>query len=60
MFVSYFSELTTLCFQNIPKGDWFCPTCKPKEKKTPAKKPRKVFDDDDDDGLDNILEADDQ
>ncbi|XP_052121345.1 bromodomain adjacent to zinc finger domain protein 1A isoform X2 [Frankliniella occidentalis] len=44
---------------NVPKGDWFCPTCKPKEKKTPAKKARKVFyDDDEDDNLDNIMESD--
>lgn len=44
---------------NVPKGDWFCPACKPKEKKAPAKKPRKVFDEDED-NLDNIIESDDQ
>lgn len=44
---------------SVPKGDWFCPTCKPKEKKTPAKKPRKVFDDDDD-NLDSLLESEEQ
>ncbi|XP_034233074.1 bromodomain adjacent to zinc finger domain protein 1A isoform X2 [Thrips palmi] len=44
---------------SVPKGDWFCPTCKPKEKKTPAKKPRKVFDDDED-NLESILESEEQ
>ena len=27
-------------FQNVPKGDWFCPDCKPKETKRSPRKGR--------------------
>lgn len=31
-------------FQTIPKGDWFCPDCKPKEtKRSPRKERRRTF-----------------
>ena len=52
-----FGSLWHQILQSVPKGDWFCPTCKPKEKKAPAKKTRKVFDDDDE-NMDSILEED--
>jgi len=30
--------------KNVPKGDWFCPECKPKERiRSPKKKMRRVF-----------------
>ena len=36
------------CFwQHIPKGDWFCPDCKPKEtKRSPLKQRRRTFTED--------------
>ena len=32
-------------FQNVPKGDWFCPDCRPKEtkKRSPRKERRRTF-----------------
>lgn len=28
---------------NVPRGDWFCPKCKPRDKPSPAKKQRRIF-----------------
>ena len=45
----------------IPEGDWFCHDCKPKERvKSPKKKSRKVFSNNDEEENDNDHQGQDQ
>jgi len=40
--VFFFCNLLLLClFQTVPEGDWFCPSCRPKE--ILPRTPRKSF-----------------